>query len=1014
MNGSSRSKLHGLKNVTKIALMVSLLMPLALSGHAYADELATSETSVQAETKDTADSAREAVGNYSPEEDLLDEGIDTGDIDSEEDDDEIPEEKEVVQKTSYDVAEFAKFHTNDLPDGSYNFISNKRSDGVFDAKGGATSNGTVVQLYASNSSDAQVWRVTHDEDGLITIINAKSGLALDCTGGSSSSGTKLQLYKPNGSKAQKWIAVLDGDSLMLISALSKTIEVDDLGFVAQAKVIDLSSGSTSNGTRLQLWTSNNTDAQRFTVQAALTIRERLDELAAQYSSEVADGTYAVVSAAGSRSVLDVSGGSRADGGNAQAWRSNASKAQRWAVSHDDAGYLTLVNAGSGKALDVSGGRATSGANVQQWAPNGTRAQKWVAVPSASGGYELVSALDPSLALDLSGGSAADGTNAQLWSRNGTRAQRWTLAPASAEVAPCDRLESLEGGWLELSPACAEGKALDVSAGSAADGANVQVWSSNGSLAQAWQLEWADGWYRLYNAASGKCLDVASGDCVPGANAQQWSGGGSNPNQLFSVTGNGDGTYSLTSKATGLALDVSGASSSDGANVDLWSPNGTSAQRWALAAVSPAPSEGAYAVSTSLSSSVALDVSGASRSSGANVQSYASNGTWAQRWYLGSNGDGTWFLECMGSAMRLAADASGNVCQRAADASDASQRWAVSAARGGWVLESAAWPGRVLDLSGASTASGANVQVYAANGTAAQRWRLSSASDQPSGGTYYVCAAADPSKVLDVSGGSSSDGANVQLYANNGTGAQKWVLSRQPDGTYLVSNAQSGKALDVANGSASAGANVRQWSSNGTGAQRWRVSYRPGGLRLESALGGSLALSAAGTSSGSNVELGAAGGKNQGFLLTATTYLPPAQQQMAWKAQNYYSATSWLALVDTTQNKVAIFSGSRGNWTMQKYWDCTSGALNTPTITGEFTVGSRGYSFGENHGYSCYYWTQIHGAYLFHSIKYYANTRNVMDGRLGVNASAGCVRLQIDNAEWIYRNIPYNTKVVIYR
>ena len=909
---------------------------------------------------------------------------------------------------------FAALHASDLAEGNYTFASTKDSKRVFDVSGGSTKTGAVAQIYSSNQTDAQVWSVTYDEDGFATIKSVKSGKVLDCLYGSSAIGTTLQLWDSNGTAAQKWVIAKVGDNYVLVSALSTKVTVAEDGSLSGCKVVDLPGGSTSNGTRLQLYSSNNTSAQLWAPAAAKTSRERLDELAAQYSSEVADGTYAVVSAAGSRSVLDVSGGSRADGGNAQAWRSNASKAQRWAVSHDDAGYLTLVNAGSGKALDVSGGRATSGANVQQWAPNGTRAQKWVAVPSASGGYELVSALDPSLALDLSGGSAADGTNAQLWSRNGTRAQRWTLAPASAEVAPCDRLESLEGGWLELSPACAEGKALDVSAGSAADGANVQVWSSNGSLAQAWQLEWADGWYRLYNAASGKCLDVASGDCVPGANAQQWSGGGSNPNQLFSVTGNGDGTYSLTSKATGLALDVSGASSSDGANVDLWSPNGTSAQRWALSAVSPAPSEGAYAVSTSLSSSVALDVSGASRSSGANVQSYASNGTWAQRWYLGSNGDGTWFLECMGSAMRLAADASGNVCQRAADASDASQRWAVSAARGGWVLESAAWPGRVLDLSGASTASGANVQVYAANGTAAQRWRLSSASDQPSGGTYYVCAAADPSKVLDVSGGSSSDGANVQLYANNGTGAQKWVLSRQPDGTYLVSNAQSGKVLDVANGSASAGANVRQWSSNGTGAQRWRVSYRPGGLRLESALGGSLALSATGTSSGSNVELGAAGGKNQGFLLTATTYLPPAQQQMAWKAQNYYSATSWLTLVDTTQNKVAIFSGSRGNWTMQKYWDCTSGALNTPTITGEFTVGSRGYSFGENHGYSCYYWTQIHGAYLFHSIKYYANTRNVMDGRLGVNASAGCVRLQIDNAEWIYRNIPYNTKVVIYR
>ena len=139
-----------------------------------------------------------------------------------------------------------------------------------------------------------------------------------------------------------------------------------------------------------------------------------------------------------------------------------------------------------------------------------------------------------------------------------------------------------------------------------------------------------------------------------------------------------------------------------------------------------------------------------------------------------------------------------------------------------------------------------------------------------------------------------------------------------------------------------------------------------------------------------------------------------EQEMTWKAQQYYSSTNWLILADVTNNHVAIFNGSVGNWKLQKYWTCTSGALDTPTVTGQFTIGSRGYSFGEEHGYSCYYWTQFSGAYLFHSVKYYANTRNIMDGRLGVNASAGCIRLDIDNAKWIYDYIPSGTKVVVYR
>ena len=38
----------------------------------------------------------------------------------------------------------------------------------------------------------------------------------------------------------------------------------------------------------------------------------------------------------------------------------------------------------------------------------------------------------------------------------------------------------------------------------------------------------------------------------------------------------------------------------------------------------------------------------------------------------------------------------------------------------------------------------------------------------------------------------------------------------------------------------------------------------------------------------------------------------------------------------------------------------------------------------------------------------------MDGRVGVGVSHGCVRLQLENARWIYNNISRGTKVIVYR
>ena len=135
-------------------------------------------------------------------------------------------------------------------------------------------------------------------------------------------------------------------------------------------------------------------------------------------------------------------------------------------------------------------------------------------------------------------------------------------------------------------------------------------------------------------------------------------------------------------------------------------------------------------------------------------------------------------------------------------------------------------------------------------------------------------------------------------------------------------------------------------------------------------------------------------------------------KMCLKAQQYSSNTKWLILVDTKKNRVGIFNGSKGRWTQKQYWKCTSGAKATPTVKGQFTVGIKGKVFGK--GYSCWYYTQFYGNYLFHSILYNPGSMtSIQDGRLGINASHGCVRLSLNNAKWIYNNIPKRTKVVVY-
>lgn len=138
---------------------------------------------------------------------------------------------------------------------------------------------------------------------------------------------------------------------------------------------------------------------------------------------------------------------------------------------------------------------------------------------------------------------------------------------------------------------------------------------------------------------------------------------------------------------------------------------------------------------------------------------------------------------------------------------------------------------------------------------------------------------------------------------------------------------------------------------------------------------------------------------------------PANATMQQRIQNYSSPTGYLLAIDTSGCRVGVYTGSRGHWEQVAYWPCSPGAYSTPTVTGVFSVGSKGYYF-DSYGSRCFYYTQFYGDYLFHSTLYYPSG-GVMDDRLGMNLSHGCVRLATSNAKWIYDNIPTGTTVVSY-
>ena len=64
------------------------------------------------------------------------------------------------------------------------------------------------------------------------------------------------------------------------------------------------------------------------------------------------------------------------------------------------------------------------------------------------------------------------------------------------------------------------------------------------------------------------------------------------------------------------------------------------------------------------------------------------------------------------------------------------------------------------------------------------------------GDYLIRRTDTDAMVLDAQGGGTADGTNVQLYGANGTAAQSWRITHDNKGYYTFVNLGSGLALDV--------------------------------------------------------------------------------------------------------------------------------------------------------------------------------------------------------------------------
>ncbi len=139
--------------------------------------------------------------------------------------------------------------------------------------------------------------------------------------------------------------------------------------------------------------------------------------------------------------------------------------------------------------------------------------------------------------------------------------------------------------------------------------------------------------------------------------------------------------------------------------------------------------------------------------------------------------------------------------------------------------------KVLEVADNNSANGANIIQGDYSGGSYQQWNF--APLDPRNGqdfSYFKMTAAHSGKTPDVYDFGLGDGVKVVQWDYTNGNNQHWYLDYAGDGWFYICSRLSAKCLEVASSSTSSGATIQQWQNQGQANQQWR--FLPVGAPIE--------------------------------------------------------------------------------------------------------------------------------------------------------------------------------------
>ena len=304
------------------------------------------------------------------------------------------------------------------------------------------------------------------------------------------------------------------------------------------------------------------------------------------ASSFTEGSAYMIKNVASGLYLEVANGSPTNSANVQQWEANGDGTNgsgvwnTWKLYSAGDGYYYIascVGDGGTYVLDVDGKKSADGTNIAIYQYKGADNQKFMLTKNSDGSYKIRTKVSSEKsAIEVASGSLEYGANVQEWTVNGYNCQDWQLIPVS------DPGVAMDTQYVYTLRNVNSGLAMEVKDGSMADYSNVQQWADNGFDCQKWILkEFGSGNYYYIRSLQDPTYVLKAEGSESGNNVDIVTYSTKDSAMLFRFTKNLDGSYSIITHASkdSCIVEVSGASKDSGANVQQYTPNGNNCQKW---------------------------------------------------------------------------------------------------------------------------------------------------------------------------------------------------------------------------------------------------------------------------------------------------------------------------------------------------------------------------------------------------------------------------------------------------